>query len=114
MRHYLTQLVDTIVEQVVKDITHSPGGYAYWQQLPQRGYYSASRIQGRLAGKVRQLLLPKHAQIAMVQAALNAEGIPDTRGRELYKYLLQTAYQGREQDIYKDWLQIQAVVNTSR
>lgn len=109
MRHYLTQLVDQVVRQVVRDITHSPGGYQYWQQLPSKGYYSAELIQRRLHRKVKQVLLPKQAQIAMVQAALSTEGVPDSRGRALYQYLLQTVYQGREQALYKDWLQVQQV-----
>jgi hypothetical protein len=95
-----------IATQIVRDITHSPGGYLYWQQLPAKGAKSPQSLQRRWKRYLTTFLLPQPLRRAMLSACLSVNGTPEQKGHALYEWLLKYGYDNKVQHMLQEWVQV--------
>jgi len=97
------QMVDTLLD----NIAHEPGGYLWLCCLPKKGRHSKRVLQRRWAKLLYTTLIPATLQHAMLVACLTSNGQPDNRGFLLYKWLLHNIYNDDVKALYTDWLPTQ-------
>lgn len=92
------------VATITHTITHTPGGYSYWTDLPDKGRHSRHVLMKNWATLVYTYLFPPTLHKAMLSASLSPDGTPTVQGKLLYTWLLINIYHNNEAALYKDWL----------
>lgn len=105
------RLIQQVVDQILVDISHTPGGYAYLRSLPPKGRSSKAALRTRWRRKVIQVVMPPTVHNALVKAALDDEGRVDTRGIALVNWLLDHLYTTPHK-LFDAWLQVAAPLTT--
>lgn len=98
-----------IVDALITDLTHMPGGYRFWTGLPTSGRHSPHSARHRCVKLLLSCWLPLSLKRAMVQACLSGDGVPTAQGTLLYTWLLHNVYNGQEKQLYTEWLQLQTL-----
>lgn len=104
--------VKRVINQMVREVLHSPGGYTYLSQLPLKGLYAQSTMVRRWVGYVRKVTLPDDMLQAMVKACLTEEGKIDDRGRGLALWLVKNVY-NTPQSLFNVWLERHSTLHTT-
>jgi hypothetical protein len=94
------------IETLISSIAHQPGGYLWWDSLPNKGRHSQVTLTRNWTKLLYSSLFSSSLQRAMLSACLSSDGIPNNQGHLLYTWLLVNIYNNNEAALYKDWLQL--------
>lgn len=106
----LTQSARIVLNQMVKEIVHLPRGYAFWEGLPLKGRQSSRCVLRRWLALLLRELYPAQLRQAALLASLDDEGVPDSRSRALYAWLLKVVYKGQAQQLHDDWYRLKQAI----
>jgi hypothetical protein len=107
----LTTSAKTVLALLIKELVHLPGGYAFWQTLPLKGRRSQRAVLRRWTALLTRELFPVQLRQAALLACLNDEGVPESRSRALYTWMLKVVYHGQAQQLHKDWQLLKQAVD---
>src|SRR5438132_6428023 len=102
----LIKLSYSCVKLLLSQITHLPGGYAWWHSLPTKGKKAAPAIIRRWSRVLSEHCFPLSLRQAMLVASLSEEGIPDKRSMQLYLWVLRNLYRGNAVSMHHEWQQL--------
>jgi hypothetical protein len=100
----LYKKADAAISNIIYDITHSPGGYAYWYNLPLKGRKSRDVLTENWIEDTLETLFPQELQKGMLQASLSPDGRTDFRGSMVYQWLLENIYFKKAPRLFQEWL----------
>lgn len=91
------------VDEMLEILQHSPGGYKFWQSLPEKGRWNKVAMRRKLATFLLDSFFDKEFMDGLLSAALTQQGRP-VEHSQLYSWLLHFVYSGNVQRLYSDWL----------
>jgi len=100
---HLQVLSKKIITVITEDIARLPGGYAFWQRLPEKGKRSGHVVTRRWATYIIQTCFPASLLQAMTLACLSSDGLPTAQGDALRRWLIQHVYHGDAAQLYIKW-----------
>lgn len=88
---------------LVDQITHLPQGYLFWHSLPSKGRKSPQVVLRRWTKLLVSHLYPATLRKLLLTTCVDADGVPDQRGRPLYLWCLRHLYNNNARLLHKDW-----------
>jgi hypothetical protein len=96
-----------MVDNLLTQVGHAPGGYMWQQQLPRKGKHSLAVIKRRWVRQLQQVCISEALLQAMVLACVSSEGIPEEKGKALYNWLVKHVYYGDSAKLHRAWYTLQ-------
>ena len=100
------RLCYNVIDEIIHDICHLPQGYGFWFHLPKTGNKSQKAVREYWVKVIHGVLFPETFKVALLSAILTIDGIPKPDTKHLYRWAVETLYNGNEKRLYKDWIQL--------
>lgn len=100
--------VYSVADKLIDDICHLPGGYLFWQALPDKGRKNKGSVRGRIASRIWTDVFTDRFMCILLTTALDEQGLPRSE-LPLYSWLLQYMYSNDIRSMYDDWLSLRRV-----
>lgn len=106
----LTLSARKVLAMILNDIEHLPQGYGFWHSLPTTGRKSQRCLLRKWVGLTLKELFPLRLRQAALLACLTEDGVPDSRGRALYGWLLKVVYLNQAEQLHSDWFRLKQAI----
>ena len=93
-------------DMMIDQIAHSPGGYQFWHNLPDKGRHSAYHTRKKIAHSLLTVFFPPALISALLTACLSTDGTPEAKGMNLYMWMVKYLYAGKSERLYQEWLSL--------
>lgn len=105
-KYDIRKQIQEVIGHVIVHICHTPGGYVWWQGLPEKGKKGKKACKRHWGRLFRQNLYTTEMMHGMVLACFDVYGVTPLQSRRLKAYVLKTFYGGKEERLFKAWLKI--------
>lgn len=95
------------MDALLANIEHLPHGYHWLSNLPRQGHGAVHILRKRWAILLREAFYPAWFLHALLIACVTVDGIPDSRGRLVYDWLVRYVYAGQPARLHQDWAALQ-------
>lgn len=97
----------SVVDQIERLVKRYPGGYMFWEGLPEKGRKNTQTLRRRIVQCVLEGLYTDGFLTVLVNGSIDNNG--RVKDSELYRWVWKEIYGENTQEMYKDWLESKKV-----